>query len=170
MLTNWVRNYAKKFTRRGISLFNYIITCKGGVDFDCTPLVPWLIFRNINRMDLIFFQSNLWDIRKLFGIGKWHFWPLKKIFQDFEIKIYRKTRWWFTTVVEMDIGLNRIFSKAKRSFVNIFGSMCCLIVVFFEHKDMILHRFSNILNIVIRRTENFLKAFEKYALGKYGFL
>ena len=89
-------------------------------------------FQKYQSYGLDFFQSNLWDIRKLFGIGKWHFWPLKKIFQDFEIKIYRKTRWWFTTVVEMDIGLNRIFSKAKRSFVNIFGSMCCMIVVFFR--------------------------------------
>ena len=97
-----------------------------------TPLVQWLIFKNINRMDLIFFQSNLWDIRKLFGIGKWHFWTLKNIFQDFEIKIYRKTRRWFTTVVEIDISLNRIFSKAKRFFVNIFWSMCRMIVVFFR--------------------------------------
>ena len=44
-------------------------------------------------------------------------------------------------------------------------------LIFFERKDMILDKLPDILNMVIRRIENFLRAFgKKFRLQKMAFL
>ena len=53
------------------------------------------------------------------------------------------------------------FFKVKRFFANIFRSMCRMTLIFFERKDMVLDNLPDILNMVIRCVENFLRAFEK---------
>ena len=46
--------------------------------------------------------------------------------------------------------------------------MCCMTPIFFESKDMVLDNLPDILNIVIRRLENFLRPFEKKFTLKIG--
>ena len=43
-------------------------------------------------------------------------------------------------------------------------------LIFFERKDMILDNLPDVLNMVIRRIENFLRAFEKKLPSKMSFL
>ena len=54
------------------------------------------------------------------------------------------------------------FSDVNQVFMDIFCLVCRMtLIFFFKRKDMTLDNLPNILNMVIRHIENFLRAFEK---------
>ena len=68
---------------------------------------------------------------------------------------------YLATVVWREIYENHDFSDVNLVCIHLFWLVCRMTLIFFQRKDMILDNLSNMLNMVVRPTENFLTAFEK---------